>query len=346
VGGHTKRNNPSESRRDGARTLDRAHGLSNDFVQSFYKFDDKVVVTTNGGLNVIDPAKKTIEIINKNNGLANDTIYSSFKDRAGNLWFTGPSNGVDLIDSAKKFIIHTSVRGGLSDEAILDVKEDKDGLIWIATNKGGVDVIDMSKGTIKYLDQQPGLKDTCNRLLLPDKDGRMWIGTDKGIYVADKKANTLTAITRKEGLSNDFILSLLQYNGNILAGTNNKVTIITPPGNETSNATGKWKVSVLDRSQAFVKQSVSWASDAVTKSGQYLLGDNTVTVIGDIKPANDSFATYITGIYIMTTPQHFLNTRSPNGIDTSFNGKLLQCKDSPMKKSLVGIAWKEHTICR
>ncbi|HYK44826.1 MAG TPA: two-component regulator propeller domain-containing protein, partial [Parafilimonas sp.] len=306
--------------RDGARTLDRAHGLSNDFVQSFYKFDDKVVVTTNGGINIIDPAKKTIEIINKSNGLANDTIYSSFKDRAGSLWFTGPNNGVDLIDSTKKFIIHTSVRGGLSDDGIADVKEDKEGLIWIATNKGGVDVIDMNKATIKYLDQEPGLKDTCNRLLLPDKNGRMWIGTDKGIYVADKKANTLTAITTKEGLSNDFILSLLEYHGDILAGTSNKVTIITPPGaNDTSNGSAKWKISVLDRSQAFVKQGVSWAADAVTRSGQYLLGDNTVTVINDIKRANDSFATYITGIYIMTTPQHFVNTKSSGGIDSSFN---------------------------
>jgi signal transduction histidine kinase/streptogramin lyase len=319
------------AKRNAARILDKSNGLSNDFVQSFFKIDDKILVTTNAGLNIIDPVKKTIEIINKNNGLANDTIFAAFKDRTGNLWFTGP-NGVDMIDSAKKIIIHTDVAGGLNDNTLPDVKQDKDGLIWLATQKAGVDIVDIKKGTIKYLNNQPGLKDTFYRLLLQDKYERMWIGTAKGIYVADIKQNRLTAISTKEGLPNNSILSLLEYNGNILAGTNNKIALITAPA-----SSDEWKISLLNKSQALLKQGGSFASDAVTKAGQYLWGDNGITVINDIKPADDSVNTYITGMNVMTMPQYFVNNKEAKGIDTIWTADSFYLKgQKPVRAGFAG----------
>ena len=163
------------------RRLDAAHGLTNDFVQSFTNTNGKVVVATNGGYNIIDPIHKTIETASKKDGLLSDAIYNTFRDKAGNTWLVGPTNGVDVIDSAKKIIRHVDVAGGLSDDNIQDFKQDGDGLIWLATQKKGVDIIDPIAGTVKYLNDQPGLRDTCNRVLLRDKQGRMWIGTDKGI---------------------------------------------------------------------------------------------------------------------------------------------------------------------
>ena len=77
-------------------------------------------------------------------------------------------------------------------------------------------------------------------MLLEDKYGRMWIGTDKGIYIADTKNNTLTNITTKQGLSNNTVLSLLEYNGSVIAGTNNKVNIITAPTPAIQQDNGKY----------------------------------------------------------------------------------------------------------
>ena len=292
--------------------LDAAHGLTNDFVQSFTNTNGKITVATNSGYNIIDPIGKTMETATKREGLLSDAIYNTFKDKAGNVWLVGPANGVDLIDSAKKIIRHLDVAGGLSDNNIQDFKQDDNGLMWLATNRTGVDIIDPAAGTVKYLNNQPGLRDTCNRVLLKDKQGRMWIGTDKGVYIADLKQGTLTTITTKEGLTDNRVLSLLQYNGTIAVGTSSKITLITPPaGNDTA-----WKIAPLDKSETLLKQQNSWASDLITSKGQYLWGDADLTVINDLKPATDSAVTYITGISVMTKPRYFINETELTGTDT------------------------------
>ncbi|MEP7251960.1 MAG: two-component regulator propeller domain-containing protein [Ginsengibacter sp.] len=293
------------------RILDKSNGLTHNFVQSFWKRNGNMVVATNGGLNIIDLVHNTIATAGRKEGLVSDTIYAAFSDKAGNIWLTGPGNGIDLIDSAKKIIVHTDVNGGLSDNTILDIKQDPNGLIWLATRTNGVDVIDPSTGTVRYLNKQPGLRDTCIRMLANDKYGRMWIGTDKGIYIADMKMNTLTNISTTHGLSHNTVLSLLEYNGSVIAGTAHKISVITapPPGDSST----KWKISILNKSEGIVKETNSWSTDAITKDGKYLWGDNGITIINDIQTKNDSSATYVTGMTSMTQPQYF--------IDESVTGK-------------------------
>ena len=300
--------------RNAMRLLDKSNGLSDNFVQSYWKKNGNMVVATDGGFNIIDPVRKTILKAGKKEGLVSDTIYVAFSDNSGNIWLTGPSNGIDMVDSAKKITLHTDVSGGLNDNNIQDVKQDNDGLIWLATSTNGIDVIDPVKGTVKYLNNQPGLKDVCNRMMLEDKYGRMWIGTDKGIYVADTKNNTLTNITTKQGLSNNTVLSLLEYNESVVAGTNNKISIITAP--TPGDSAGQWKISLLDKSQNLIKETNSWSTDCITAKGEYLWGDNGITVIHNIKANNDSAATYITGMNIMTQPQYFINKNSIEKKDT------------------------------
>ena len=294
--------------------LDKSNGLSDNFVQSYWKKNGNMVVATDGGFNIIDPVNKTILKAGKKEGLVSDTIYVAFSDNSGNIWLTGPSNGIDMIDSTKNITLHTDASGGLNDNNIQDVKQDKDGLIWLATNTNGIDIIDPLKGTVKYLNNQPGLKDVCNRMMLEDEYGRMWVGTDKGIYVADTKNNTLTNITTKQGLSNNTVLSLLEYNGSVFAGTNNKVNIINAPA--PGDSSGQWKVSFLDKSQNLIKENNSWSTDCITSKGEYLWGDNGITVIHDIKASSDSTATYVTGMNIMTQPQYFINRNSVGQKDT------------------------------
>ncbi len=289
--------------------LDKAGGLSDNFVQGFWKRNGDMIVSTYRGFNIIDPIHKTLLKAGRSEGLVTDSLYIAFKDKSGNMWLTGPGNGIELIDSANKISLHAEKDAGLSGNTIMDVQEDNDELIWLATLHGGVDIINPVEGTVKYLNNQPGLKDTCNRLMLLDKYGRIWIGTDKGIYVADKKNGTLTSITTQQGLSNNTILSLLEYNGTVLAGTNNKVTMITPP--TPGDSTAGWKISVLDKSENLLKTNTnSWLTDGVTHDGKYLWGDNGITVINKIKPDNDSVATYITGMSVLGQPQYFIGSSS------------------------------------
>ncbi|MFT3681967.1 MAG: two-component regulator propeller domain-containing protein [Ferruginibacter sp.] len=309
-----------DSRKKIIRSMDETHGLSNDFVQSFSRSGGNVIVATNGGYNIIDPVKKTITITGKKEGLTSDVIYSAFLDKAGNTWLVGPADGVNVVDAGKKLIRHVAAEGGLSDNNIQDIKEDANGLIWLATQKSGVNIIDPVTGTVKYLNDQPGLKDTCNRILIADKEGRMWIGTDRGIYVVDIKNNTLTPITTKEGLTDNRVLSLLEHNGNILAGTNRKITFITAPAANSTDTTNGWKIAPLVNSAGLIKENNSWASDYITASGQYLWGDNDLTVINEIKPETASAPVYVTGISIMTKPLSFINESALNSKDTVWSG--------------------------
>ncbi len=301
-------------KRNTMRLLDKSNGLSNNFVQSFWEKNDKFLIATNGGFNIFDPVHKTLSVTGQKEGLTSDTIYVAFNDGSGNLWLTGPSNGIDKIDSANNILLHTDIAGGLSANSILDIKQDKDGLVWLATRTNGINIIDPASGTVKYLNDQPGLRDTCVRMMLEDEFGRMWIGTDKGIYVADTKRGILTNITTGNGLTNNIILSLLAHNGKVFAGTANKISMITAPN--PADSSGEWNISVLGKSGAIVKETNSWSTDAITKAGKYLWGDNGITVINEINAKKDSTSTYITGITVMTEPQHFIGRQEFGQNDT------------------------------
>ncbi len=300
--------------RNTKRLLDKSHGLSDNFVQSITKREGKIIVTTDGGFNIIDPLHKSITSVGKKEGLVNDTIYGILTDKAGNIWVAGPSNGVDLIDAITKKISHVDTAGGLNDVNVQDIKQDEQGNIWLATTLGGIDIIDPVNGTIKYLDNQPGLKDTCNKVVMRDKYGRMWIGTDKGIYVVDIKLATITTITTEQGLPQNAVISLLEYKESVVAGTRNMTAIITAPSSGVSG--NEWKVTLLDKSQNLIKETGSWNADWITKKGEYLWGDRGITIIHEIRGWIDSSMTYVTGVNAMTQPLHFVNTPSFNGYDT------------------------------
>lgn len=303
--------NPQRTR---MRLLTQANGLADNFVQSFTRSNGNIIVATNSGFNIIDPVRKTIYTAGKKEGFTKDTVYSIFKDNKANIWFTGPGEGVALFDSSKNSILHTDKAHGLSDDVILDTRQDMNGRYWLATRAGGINVYDRSTGTVRFINDQPGLRDTSNKVILTDTYGRIWIGTSKGVYMADIKANTITNISTNNGLSNNKILSLLEYKGSIIAGTNNKISIITAPvpGSKTDTA---WKVSILKGSEGLIKTTTSWSSDCITTKGEYLWGDNGITIINSIVPAGGTTSTVVVGLSIMNKPQQFV--RSSN--DTAYN---------------------------
>jgi signal transduction histidine kinase/ligand-binding sensor domain-containing protein len=316
-----------DSARRSKRLLNTSAGIADNFIQNILRVGDHLWISTDGGLEIFDPKQKTLTHIGKSQGLVNDTIYAAFKDRNNNTWLTGPSNGIDLIDSSNKMILHAGVSGGLSDYSILDIKQDENGLIWLATSRGGVNIFDPANGTLKILNKQPGLRDTCSKMMLLDKYNRMWIGTDKGIYIADTKSGTITTISTANGLSSNRILSLLEYKGSIIAGTNYKASIITapPPGNSTSE---KWQVFPLANSDDLSRlQTNAWSTDAVSASGQFLWGDQGISIVHNIVPEKDSFVTYVTGMHVMTQPQYFVNDHSLEGVDTLWTSDTLYQKD-------------------
>ena len=315
------------------KQLSKQQGFENNTIQSFLEVEGKIWVTSNGGLDVIDQKNKTIEHTGKNEGLPSDTIYSIMKDVKGNIWLTGPSDGIKMIDSAKTSIRRASKAEGLSDNNLLNIKKDNQGRVWVATYTGGVDVIDPETWSIQYLNNAPGLKDTCYRTLMPDKNGRMWIGTDKGIYIADTKQGTLTSISIAQGLSNDYISSLIEYNDHVVAGTYHKVNIITPPATANKEAakteSRKWTISQVAKSEGLTLGQTSWDVNIITRQGKYLWGDVGITIINDIKPDCDSATNYIAGMNIMNQSWNFANPISFHEHDTIWIADSFYVKGKP-----------------
>ncbi len=327
--------------------LNKQYGFEDNTIQSIAEVDGKIWVTSNGGLDIIDQAHKTIEHYGKKEGLLADAIYSVLKDPRGNIWITGPTEGIQVIDSAKTTIRRINAAGGLSDNSISAIKQDKQGRIWLATVKGGVDLIDPAASTIQYLNNAPGLKDTCYRVLLNDHYDRMWIGTDKGAYLADTHTGTLTPVSTREGLSNDYVSSLIEYKNSILAGTHNKVNIITPPAPAADSAgktgPGKWNVSILANSEGLVLNQNLWDVNIVTKKGKYIWGDAGITIIHDIKAQQDSAVSFVTGMNIMNQPMNFANPVMLNEHDTLWNGDHFFVKGQAVENTgynqLPGLHW-------
>ena len=324
--------------------LNKKHGLGDNFIQNFMEVDGKIWTSTNGGFEVIDPVNKTIEHIGQAEGLANDQVYGMSRDVKSNVWVVGPSLGVDRIDSAKKILQHAGTKEGLSDDAIMDIKSDSHGYIWLATNTMGVDVVDPYTGTVQNLRQGPGLSDSCNRLLMPDDQGRMWVGTDKGIYIIDKAKDEMHVITTKEGLSNDYIISLLNYKGKILASTQTKANIITPPGTSGGSA-NEWKVAIMAGTEGLFNFGQTWSSNLVTRNGKYLWVDQGITYINEIKEADSSSSpAQIIGISVLNEQQYFGNKYKIEGTDTVWaqGDNFFAAGVSPIDKSparVYGMEW-------
>ncbi|MGN6539552.1 MAG: two-component regulator propeller domain-containing protein [Ginsengibacter sp.] len=302
-----------------ATPLNKQNGFSDNFIQTFAQENGKLWISSFGGLDIIDEQEKTVEHTGQKEGLLSDSIYVVMKDRHNNIWLTGPSEGVQMIDSARNSIRQTNKTNGLSDNTILDVKEDKDGRIWLAHQFSGVDIINPKTWTVQNLNAAPGLRDTCFRNLMPDKYGRMWIGTDKGIYVADISNGTLASISTKEGLSNNYITSMVEYQNDVIVGTYNSGNIITPPvptNGMGSKRNGKWNVSRLAKSEGLADGNSSWEVNIVTKNGRYLWGDQGITIINEIRKEQDRAATFITGVTIMNDARSFANHNSFSKGDT------------------------------
>ena len=292
--------------------LNKRHGLGDNFIQNLMQVNGEIWITTDGGFDRIYPNQKKLEHYGKAQGLRSDSLYNTFVDTRGNIWISGPNGGIDLIDYSKKQLLHAGAKEGLSEDNIQDMKSDNQGKIWIATYSKGVDVYNPVAGTIQNLSQGPGLMDSSYRILMKDSYGRIWIGTDKGIYVADTRDSSLTSISIKEGLTNNYITSLLEYHGNVVVATRSRGSVINSRkpdyGKKNSNPQDSiWKISNMWGTESLGSVNQNWNTNIITKKGEYVWGDIGLIIIDSIKAEEATAPTMITGIYLMNEPLYFTN---------------------------------------
>jgi len=287
-----------------SRSLNTAHGLINDSLQTIFFHKGKIWIATNGGVDVLDSASNTIEHLGGKDILDSANPTSIFISDEGKLWMGNASDGnISIIDVDKNTLGHLIPSIHERDTAVTDIKQDRLGRIWMSTNTGGVYMISADKKLIKYIGIKTLSGSRTNKFLLPDNQNNIWITTGKGIFIVNSACDSITHITMREGLPGDDVISLNRYKDRIYAGTLSGIAVITPPDlpGETM-----WNIKSFGKHEGINKQGKTVASDFVTRDGVFLWGDNGLTTIREKTDSNSAPRTYITGLDIFNQPQYFV----------------------------------------
>ncbi len=160
-------------------------GLSDDCVWSIFCKDDKTIVGTSNGLNIITDTG--ITYINTNTGLLSKQIISGLIDFEGNFWVSMMENGLAKLKGYE--FSHFSTSDGLISNEISCIKELADSTLMISTYDEGIAIYtingeDLSKKVNVLEGQQVNDFDI-------DSENNLWIGTSNGLMLINENQSTL-----------------------------------------------------------------------------------------------------------------------------------------------------------
>ncbi|MBI2837778.1 MAG: hypothetical protein HYX75_05660 [Acidobacteria bacterium] len=133
-------------------------------------------------------------------GLPQNTILAITQTSDGHIWF-GTQEGLVRFDGSRMVVFD---RTSLGDSYVRALCADPDGSLWIGTEGGRL--AHYRAGRFEVL-SQPGKP---VRAILRDHDGVLWIGTSQGGGLLRYVNGTFTALTTKDGLTDNTILSLYE----------------------------------------------------------------------------------------------------------------------------------------
>ncbi|MDV7140736.1 triple tyrosine motif-containing protein [Maribacter sp. TH_r10] len=138
--------------------------------------------TISNGLYRIDKTGKTINAINKEKGLYNNTILSMFEDMDKNLWL-GLDNGVSVINYDSQFKEYNDLKGEVGNVYAAKIFN---GLLYIGTNQGLFYKEVNSQDSFQIIDGTQG-QVWC----LVELNGTLFCGHNKGTYVVKNNSASL-----------------------------------------------------------------------------------------------------------------------------------------------------------
>lgn len=200
--------------------------------------DNRIIASTVDGLNLYDEKNdKFIRILDKENELPSQYIYSVKEDSYGHIWI-GTENG--LIELNKDLRV---VRGYedtiIGDSEVYNIYDDSKGHIWVCTLGNGlfkINLDDKSIDNYKNTENEFSIPSNNVKDVLLDSKGKLWVATNKGICKYDYKKETFTCYNKEpydnNSLIDDETFCLLKdSSGLIWVGTYRGISIFNPNSN-------------------------------------------------------------------------------------------------------------------
>lgn len=176
-------------------------GLSQATVNSIVQDNDGFIwLATQEGLNRYDGYEFVTYYHDPKDprSLAQDWVWTSFVDQAGQLWFGTFAGGLSLYDPASDGFVNfrhdPDKPSSLSSDQIRVVFQDSRGSYWIGTDGGGLNRMDKQRGTFVHYRHDPdntaSLPGDQVVAIIEDRNGALWVATSNGLAKFDHRDET------------------------------------------------------------------------------------------------------------------------------------------------------------
>jgi len=156
----------------------------------------KGVVIVNG---LTLEAKRLLSDPSRSTSLADNSIWSIFRDRSGLVW-VGSQRGISLHDPSASafFTLYGSENQtqGLVGIDFFSAQGLSDGSVWIGSQNHGISILRPGADRFQFLladDSQPktALPQSAIFMIFQSRTGAIYIGTDKGLYRSDRSGTSV-----------------------------------------------------------------------------------------------------------------------------------------------------------
>ena len=147
------------------------------------------------GVEIINPEKGLIKILNTEKGIAGNHINNIGQDKYGQIWIA-TTTGMSLVNRGGGNVEH------LGKKDISTMAEDNYGQIWIGMYGAdpGVDILDTATRMMRVFTKEQGLANDSLQNIIAEH-GNMWVATDGGVDMIDSARKTITHFGKAQGLA-------------------------------------------------------------------------------------------------------------------------------------------------
>ncbi len=186
--------------------------------------EGNVWIGTDVGLNQYRGER--FQLFDKQDGLINDIVWTTFVDHAGNVWL-GTNEGLTRISFYKvaetgeqRFTVSNyTTANGLGSNVILSLYEDAGNTLWVGTGFGGVSRLAPGSSRFETFSTKDGLAGDVVYAINSDTKGNIWIGTKEGVSKFDPGTMTFRNYTTEDGLGGNNVYRIFRDSrGNLWFG--------------------------------------------------------------------------------------------------------------------------------